>query len=60
MKRIGIDARLYYQTGVGVYLRNLLYYLNKINPKNLRFIVYVLKKDYNKTILLPQPFLISN
>src|SRR3989344_6867533 len=48
MKRIGIDARLYYQTGVGVYLRNLLYYLNKINPKNLRFIVHVLKKDYNK------------
>lgn len=48
MKKIGIDARLYYQTGVGVYLRNLLYYLNKINPKNIRFIAYVLKKDYDK------------
>lgn len=48
MKKIGIDARLYYQTGVGVYLRNLLYYLNKINPKDINFIVYVLKKDLNK------------
>ena len=48
MKKIGIDARLYYQTGVGVYLRNLLYYLNKINSKDINFIVFVLKKDLNK------------
>ena len=48
MKKIGIDARLYYQTGVGVYLRNLLYYLNKINPKSIKFIVFVLKKDLDK------------
>ncbi len=48
MKKIGIDARLYYQTGVGVYLRNLLYYLNKINPKNINFIVYILTKDCHK------------
>ena len=48
MKKIGIDARLYYQTGVGVYLRNLLYYLDKKAPKNLKIIAYVLSKDANK------------
>ncbi|MFH1827043.1 MAG: glycosyltransferase family 1 protein [bacterium] len=48
MKKIGIDARLLYQTGVGVYLKNLLFYLNKLNPKNINFIVYVLKKDLKK------------
>lgn len=48
MKKIGIDGRLLYQTGVGVYIRNLLYYLNIFNPKNINFIVYVLKKDLNK------------
>lgn len=48
MKKIGIDARLYYQTGVGVYLRNLLYYLNKINSKDIKFIAYVLNKDLQK------------
>ncbi len=47
MKKIGIDARLYFQTGVGVYLRNLLYYLQKSNA-NFIFFVYVLKDDSSK------------
>jgi glycosyltransferase involved in cell wall biosynthesis len=45
MKKIGIDARLMYQTGVGVYLRNLLYWLQKKAPPDLSFYIYVLKKD---------------
>ncbi|MDP3974445.1 MAG: glycosyltransferase family 1 protein [bacterium] len=48
MLKIGIDARLYFQTGVGVYTRNLLHYLDKINPKGIKFIAYVLKKDIKK------------
>ena len=45
MKKIGIDARLYFQTGVGTYLRNLLHYLPKILPNFIQIFVYVLSKD---------------
>lgn len=45
MKRIGIDARLYFQTGVGVYIRNFLHYLQKNPPKEFEFFIYVLEKD---------------
>lgn len=45
MKKIGIDARLYFQTGVGTYLRNLLYYLQKIAHPELEFFIYVLESD---------------
>lgn len=45
MKKIGIDARLYFQTGVGVYLRNILHYLQLSPPKNTRFYIYILKQD---------------
>lgn len=48
MKKIGIDARLYFQTGVGTYLRNLLYFLDESNPKNSIYYVYLLKKDFSK------------
>lgn len=48
MKKIGIDARLYFQTGVGTYIRNLLYYLQKIVPKNIFFYIYVMKNDFSK------------
>ncbi len=48
MKRIGIDARLYFQTGVGVYLRNLLHFLQKIDNKNIEFYIYVLDEESSK------------
>jgi len=48
MKKIGIDARLYSQTGVGVYLQNLIYWLQKIAPPNLVFNIYLMEKDFNK------------
>lgn len=48
MKKIGIDARLYFQTGVGVYLRNLLFNLQKLAPREFSFIVYVLKEDNSR------------
>lgn len=45
MKRIGIDARLYFQTGVGVYLRNFLHFLEQNPPRDYEFFIYVLRKD---------------
>lgn len=48
MKKIGIDARLYFQTGVGVYLRNLIYHLQKTATDDLSFYVYVLEQDGKK------------
>jgi len=48
MRKIGIDARLYFQTGVGTYLRNLLGNLQKIAPNDLTFHIYVLKQDEDK------------
>lgn len=48
MKKIGIDARLYFQTGVGTYLRNLLNNLEKIAPNDLEFYIYFLQRDAEK------------
>lgn len=48
MSKIGIDARLYSQTGVGVYLRNLLYFLEKIAKRGIFFYIYLLPEDYAK------------
>lgn len=48
MKKIGIDARLYNQTGVGVYLRNLLCYLELTIQEDWKIYVYLIKKDYER------------
>lgn len=56
MKKIGIDARLYFQTGVGTYLRNLLYYLQKIAPNNIQFLIYLLEEDKNKAMFWNKNF----
>jgi hypothetical protein len=48
MKHIGIDARLYFKTGVGVYIRNLLYQLASAAPADIMFTVYVLEKDASR------------
>ncbi len=56
MKKIGIDARLYFQTGVGVYIRNLI---SEIDPTNQdkKYFIYVLKQDMEK-IHLPKGFVV--
>lgn len=48
MKKIGIDARLYSQTGVGTYLKNLIYFLEKKDLKNKLIYIYLLPDDYKK------------
>lgn len=45
MKKVGIDARLYFQTGVGVYIRNLLHYLPLQSKSDVRFYVYMMEND---------------
>lgn len=58
MKKIGIDARLYSQTGVGTYLRNFIHELS-LNPiKNFTFYIYVLPSDEAKLFPLPSNFII--
>lgn len=41
MKKIGIDARLIDQTGVGVYIRNLLSNLDRLSPDDVEFYIYL-------------------
>ncbi|MEI6532277.1 MAG: glycosyltransferase family 1 protein [Candidatus Roizmanbacteria bacterium] len=48
MKRIGIDARLYFQTGVGVYIRNFLHNLQKCNNSYFEYVIYVLEEDVSR------------
>lgn len=50
MKKIGIDARLYFQTGVGTYLQNFLHYLDEKNPEKEIYYIYLLKKDFPKVV----------
>ena len=45
MKKIGIDARFYSEAGVGRYIKNLLYYLQKLDHINEYYILFR-KKDF--------------
>lgn len=45
--KLGIDARLISQTGVGVYTRNLLYYLQDFIPRNWEVNVYLKQQDFD-------------
>lgn len=48
MKKIGIDARLYSQTGVGTYLKNLIHYLDKNHESGDKFYIYLMDEDYDR------------
>lgn len=45
--KIGIDARLYSQTGIGRYIRNLLRHLAILDKKN-EYLVFLSPEDYQK------------
>jgi glycosyltransferase involved in cell wall biosynthesis len=45
---VGIDARLVYQTGVGVYIRNLILQLSRMHPEHIEFHIYARGKDIIK------------
>lgn len=45
MKRIGIDCRLWNETGVGRYIRNLVVNLQKIDTTN-EYVLFALSKDF--------------
>ncbi len=46
LMRIGIDARLWAEAGVGRYVRNLIYELQKKDTKN-EYFIFLLKKDFD-------------
>lgn len=48
--KIGIDARLYSQTGVGRYIRNLIDQLKIIDTKN-SYVIFLNSKDYKGFVL---------
>lgn len=50
--RIGIDARFWSQTGVGRYIRNIVYQLSLIDKSN-EYFIYLLDEDYDKVNLPP-------
>jgi len=54
--RIGIDARLWNQTGVGRYIRNLVYNLEKIDKKN-DYVLFVREKDLEQLKIQKRSFL---
>lgn len=52
--RIGIDCRMWQQTGIGRYIRNIVKQLAELDPHN-EYILFVLPNDYD-TINLPHNF----
>ena len=56
MKKIGIDARLYGQTGVGRYIKNLIYYLQE--EENFLFYIYISSLHKKELGYLPENFII--
>ena len=46
-KKIGIDARLWNETGVGRYIRNLVSYLQSLDTKN-QYVLFVRSEDYEE------------
>ena len=58
MKKVGIDARLYSQTGVGTYLRNLIHELLQQDTPNIIFYLYILPSDEKKLPKLSANFII--
>lgn len=57
MKKIGIDARLFFKTGIGTYLRNLIFYLQEIAEKDIYFYVYLLREDYDHVKIKNKKFI---
>lgn len=47
--KIGIDARLWNETGVGRYIRNLVFNLQRIDEKNT-YVLFVRKNDYDAVV----------
>lgn len=44
--RIGIDCRMYNESGVGRYIRNLLVHLQKLDKRN-EYFIFLLRNDYD-------------
>src|SRR3990167_2526248 len=43
--RVGVDARMYRESGIGRYIRNLLAHLQKLDQEN-EYFIFLLEKDY--------------
>jgi glycosyltransferase involved in cell wall biosynthesis len=45
MKVVALDGRLLYQTGVGVYIRNILYHLTAFSSEDIAYRIYARSSD---------------
>lgn len=52
--KIGIDARLFGESGIGRYIRNLIFEIQKTDSKN-EYFIFLLKKDF-ESVSLPSNF----
>lgn len=57
MIKIGLDARLYSQTGVGVYIKNFLHFMEKELPQDWSVYVYLMNNDFEKIEIQNQQFI---
>lgn len=58
MKKVGIDARLYSQTGVGIYIRNIIHHLINEKTQGITFYLYILPQDIDNLPVVPTNFII--
>lgn len=49
IRRIGIDGRMYHESGVGRYIRNLLSQLQSLDKDN-QYYIFLLKDDYDSLV----------
>lgn len=54
--KVGIDARLLNQTGVGTYLQNLIYYLHKQDNPVLEYHLFIRPQDLSLTKSIAEDF----
>ncbi|MDP3733424.1 MAG: glycosyltransferase family 1 protein, partial [Candidatus Daviesbacteria bacterium] len=45
--RIVLDARMYQESGIGRYIRNLIFHLGKLDTKN-QYLILHLKNDFHR------------
>lgn len=57
--RIGIDGRLWNESGVGRYIRNLIFGIDSVefkNPSSNRYIIFLKKNDFNNIVFKSKNF----
>lgn len=57
MKKIGIDARLLQESGVGIYIKNLLHFLDLVDTSDFKFYIYLNQEGFANLDFLSKNFI---